>query len=587
MASQKKAAEMRLALVDSSVPIEHRKRMMLHLCMDDGDDSTKIVREVLDAAGAASADALHDKRAKEMAELIGRMQEGPLRAATFLGMLDPRRDPKAAVARAHVVLDDGSSVFTTVPDAGLAASLRAGDPVLLEAQGRALLERGLSLPAAGEEARLERDFADGRVEVSLRDGDRHVFWASAVLADALRGGRAAPGAALLVCARRRIAFDALPDAVGPSRYRYLAKESVPDVLVARDIGSPPRYIDDVVEHVRTEMRDPRLHRRYKQRACITKLLAGVSGSGKTLSIHALWRRLYDVMAEETGVAIEDLPPRVMRLRPSGVLSEWLGRTDKNLDQFFDEAEALADETFVGRDGRAHRLPVLAILEEIDALGQARGNDTVYDRILATALDRLDAGRASLKGRLVIFLATTNVPHQVDPALLRRIGGTVERFGRLTRRGFAAVLAKHVDGLPFTTADASGEAEARRRAASDVIGWLFSPNGADKGQAEVHFVGSPTPTIKKRRDFLTGALVDRAVQEAARAACRAERDGAERPGLDRALLMDAFDRQIRAVVDQLDPANAHNFLDLPDGVRVASIRRIARPAVLPFELERVS
>jgi SpoVK/Ycf46/Vps4 family AAA+-type ATPase len=362
---------------------------------------------------------------------------------------------------------------------------------------------------------------------------------------------------------------------------------VPDVLVARDIGAPPRYIDDVVEHVVTEMRDPRLHRRYKQRACVTKLLAGVSGSGKTLSINALWRRLYEVMADETGVAVENLPPRVMRLRPSGVLSEWLGRSDKNLDQFFDEAEALADETFVGLDGRAHRLPVLAILEEIDALGHARGNDTVYDRILSTALDRLDAGRASLKGRLVIFLATTNVPHQVDPALLRRIGGTVERFGRLTRRGFAAVLAKHVDGLPFMTGDASREAEARRSAASDVTGWLFSPNGTDKGQVEVHFVGSPTPAIKKRRDFLTGALVDRAVQEAARAACRAERDGAERPGLDRALLMDAFDRQIRAVVDQLDPANAHNFLDLPDGVRVASIRRIARPAVLPFELERVS
>ena len=136
------------------------------------------------------------------------------------------------------------------------------------------------------------------------------------------------------------------------------------------------------------------------------------------------------MSEVTGAPIDALPPRVLRLRPAQVLSKWLGESDRNLDRFFDEAEGLAAEPFV-RDGRSFRLPVLAILEEIDGLARSRGEDAVYDRILTTALQRLDPTRPELRDKLILFLATTNVPHQVDAAFLRRIGGQVERFGGST------------------------------------------------------------------------------------------------------------------------------------------------------------
>ena len=36
---------------------------------------------------------------------------------------------------------------------------------------------------------------------------------------------------------------------------------------------------------------------------------------------------------------------------------------------------------------------------------------------------------------------------------------------------------------------------------------------------------------------------------------------------------ALDEQVRNTVEQLHEANVHNYLDLPDGVRISSLRRV--------------
>ena len=117
--------------------------------------------------------------------------------------------------------------------------------------------------------------------------------------------------------------------------------------------------------------------------------------------------------------------------------------------------------------------------------------------------------------------------------------------------------------------------------------MYGPNGPDKGQIELTFVGATAPTPIYRRDFLTAALVARAVEQAAREARRQLCRGCEDPGLTTAQLMRALDAQVRAVVDQIQPSNAGSYLTLPDDARVGAVRRIAQPAVLPIELERAS
>src|SRR5207302_99355 len=153
---------------------------------DPGEESTAIVASLLDAAAAANGQALQAKKAQELAELIRQLQEGPLRYARFLRLLAGQ----GGARRAHVVLEDGTSVYPVVPDPDVAEALRRGDTVLLDAQARALLFRQPEDTAVGEEARLERRLGEEVIEVTLREHERHVFRASEALARKLDAGAA-------------------------------------------------------------------------------------------------------------------------------------------------------------------------------------------------------------------------------------------------------------------------------------------------------------------------------------------------------------------------------------------------------------
>lgn len=581
MPQKKDPKQMMASLLDGAIPIEHRMQFLVHL-MHDGDEGRKAVGLLFESAAKSNGEAIYDKKIKELSALLAEMQNGPLRSGMFLEMVQTN----GSAPRAKVLLQDGDIAFAVVPETGLGGSLCRGELVLLEAQGRALLGRDPSGISVGDEARLERRLDDQRVEVTLHDRDTSVFWASQALADQLEAGEIESGAKVLVDARRRMAVEAIPAPDGMANYWYLDRRPVPEVSVERDIGCPPPYISDLTEHLRTEMLKPELGRRYRLRRARTKLLTGVSGTGKTFSVYGFWRRMYELMSEVTGVPIDELPPRVLWLRMAEIMTKWYGETEQRLNRFFNEVEQLADETFVCPDGREIQLPVLAIFEEVDALARTRGTgEPITERVQTTALDRLDANSPRLKDRLVVFLCTTNLPNLVDPAFLRRAGGTTEQFGRLNRHAFSAVLGKQLRDMPFS-ADYGPQPQAERRALREVADWLFSRNGHDEGQVALSYVGSTEQDVRHRRDLMTAALSDRAVQQAANQACYAERLGVGEPGLTSDLLIEAFDRQIHSIVAQLTRDNIANYLNIPDGVRVADVRRLAQPSVLPFELERI-
>jgi hypothetical protein len=392
---------------------------------------------------------------------------------------------------------------------------------------------------------------------------------------------------LLVCRQRRFARDVLPTEDGLGYYRFLDLRPVPDIVVERDIGDPKPFIERVVRTVELEMTKPELRRRYKLRRSMTTLLEGISGSGKSYSLLGTIRRIYDVMSKVTGVPVEDLPPRVLRLRSPAVLSKWLGESDKNIDRFFSEVEELADERFVNPEGDEHCLPVIVVMEEIDGLTRTRGHDGIHDRLLTTILERTDPTRQELREKLVLFFGTTNVAHLIDMAFIRRIGGSIEHFGRLGRRPFAEVLDKHLTGLPFASHSNHSQNELRRGAVSELTGWLYSPHGEDRGQVYLSFIGSSVPETRYRRDFITAGLVDRAVQQAAAAACEAEDCGFDPPGLTPELLKKCFHEQVQDIVRQLRVQNVGNYLELPEGVRIQSVEPIEQPGLLTSELLRVA
>lgn len=570
-------------LADPTVPKARRKHILKMLAMDGSDEATAVIDTISDAIVAEHGESLYAEKYKQVCEMREQLEAGPMRFATFIGLIALNGAPP----RAQVVLEDGSLVFTVVADAQLAESLRCGDGVLLDPQGRALMYRTSTADWAGESAELERRIGDRRVRVKLHGDERGIFYASPALIEKLDRKEVEPGQELVVNSRQRIAYDAVPPEDGLSHYRFLVKDAVPDVNAQRDIGAPPRYIEEMSRLLWTEMTRPELRRRYRLSRCVTKLLAGRSGTGKSLSILAFWRRMYEIMSEVTGVAIEELPPRVMRLRMAEFLSPWLGMSDQNLDRFFREIEQLAEVPFVAPDGRTHRLPVLVIIEEVDGLARQRNTDheAVFDRILTTALQRLDPTRPELRDKLILYLCTTNLASSLDFAFTRRIANTVETFTSLNRQAFAAVLRKQLAGIPLASHNGDSAEELQKRFVRDLSAWLFSPNGADQGVVELLYASSSNPEKRYKRDFLTGALIARAVQQAASRACENESQRADAPGMSFEELVAAFDDQILAVVNDLTEHNVAYHLPVPQGARVAQVRRVPQPASNPFTFQR--
>jgi len=569
-------------LLNEKIPAGHRLEVLKGLAHDESPVSDEILTSYLDLKSSGPV-AGYTQKKEELNQLIEEINEGPRRLGTFIAL----QQPEGLLSRAVVKLESGDTAFPIVVDAGLASKLQCGDNVMLDARAIGLIDFAPLNNTTGEEVNFEKRIGDSCVEVLMRGDERHVYVASKTLMDSLEGDKVAAGSRILVCPRRQVAFALLAAEDGAARYRYLDRSPVPDVVVDRDIGAPPPYIEEVRRLVWLEMTNPELRRKYGLRRCMMKLLTGMPGTGKSYSILGLIREIYEMVSGITGTPLKDLPPRVMRLNASSVLSKWLGESDKNISRFFGEVEQLSKEPFITSGGSEVILPVIVVLEEIDGLARSRGEDAVMDRIFTTVLELFDPTRSELKDNFIIFLGTTNKPHLVDSGFLRRIGGTIEQFSALDRNAFAAVLKKHLAGKPLAADEGDPREDILSSVVYELTAWLFSPNGEDRGQIALSFIGTGESEIHFRRDFLTPGLVDRAVQHTAQLACEAEAGGAARPGLTSAGLKTAIDEQIQAIIKILRADNVTNYLTIPEESRVQSVRAIEQPEILAAQLMRAA
>jgi len=563
-------------LFDPDCPKPARRDALKTLVKSDNERSRDALDKLLEHALAGRTAERHAAKLRELEALLEQMQSGPVRSAVYVGPGD--RDD----GRAHVLFGDNTEAQVAVPDEDLARGLRRGDTVWVEPQGRAVLSRVACGADVGEIVRVEKRLDAERVSVVINESSRAAWRMSRSLTEAFDRGELGAGSVIVGCPTRRFAFSAVNGAAGPSELRFLERRAPPAVDLERDVGCPHAFIAEVAQHVELEMTEPEYSRSFGLSRSIARLLIGSPGTGKTHSIQALWRRIYEVMSRVTGVPIEALPPRVLRMRPSRVLSMWLGESDKNIDRLFDDALELADEKFVGPDGREHALPVLVIGEEIESLTRARGHDAVQDRIQTTLLERFETSAEEWRERIVIFLFTTNVPALVDSAMFRRAGGEVVRLRALDRRSFAAVLEKQL-GRRRLRAHFGRDGAARAQLVESLASWVFAP-AADAGQVEIHLLGQPAPLVRHRRDFMTAALVQRAVERASQVARGAGRGGDPDPGLDRAVLARALHDQVRALVEHLDPSNVATHVELGRDVQVRAVNPIRQPALIAPELE---
>jgi SpoVK/Ycf46/Vps4 family AAA+-type ATPase len=169
--------------------------------------------------------------------------------------------------------------------------------------------------------------------------------------------------------------------------------SLPDsgVDTLEQVGGYEDVKAELREAIVTPLKKPEFAYAYNIRPPKGVLLFGPPGTGKTMLMRALANEL-------------DIGFRYVKC--SELLSEWYGESEKNLSEVFSIARKSA--------------PFLLFFDEIDSIGKKRDSytsDDVAPRVMSVLLQELD-GFAPNPKKPVIFVGATNLPDQLDPALMR-------------------------------------------------------------------------------------------------------------------------------------------------------------------------
>src|SRR5687767_946063 len=153
-------------------------------------------------------------------------------------------------------------------------------------------------------------------------------------------------------------------------------------------------LDDVKEDIRLKMIYPFQHPELAEKFGIAPgggvLLYGPPGTGKTM------------LAKATAGEIE---ATFFRISPADVLSKWVGEAEQNIKKLFDAA--------------AQEQRAIIFIDEIEALIPARRDEgsSVMQRVVPQILQGME-GFDERSVSPILFMGATNVPWQLDPAVLR-------------------------------------------------------------------------------------------------------------------------------------------------------------------------
>jgi ATP-dependent 26S proteasome regulatory subunit len=564
---------------------EERRKLLQYSIGSKTEESRAVQDFVLDACEKVSARDTAGEDEADYRKKIIELENGPARPAAFLGFISPAGS--GAHRRGLVVFEDGSEAVPCVSDE-LAARLTCGQSVLVDPKARLIIAQDGNRPFAGEIATFERSLSPTSVLVRLSNDERVVLHMASALQHKIGDGIVVPGALLIANVRQHVAYCDVPqEQDGMKHFRHLDRSPLGDVA-REDVAAANPIIQDMCEFIEQEMESPEIRRKYALPRSFLSLLIGPPGTGKTYTIQAIEREMYLRIRQRLG-DMGEVPRRSFTLTNAEVISKWLGDSEKALTRFANEVFELARTPVKAADGREHLLPVLAMIEEADAICRRRSDGEfdggAMDRILSgTFLQLFDPSRREFRDSMIIVLCTSNRPQGIDPAALRRLGMRTYHFHRIDRRAtLEAVLRAQLKRTPVASQYSGIGME---QVVDEVAAWLYATQEQDP-ILDLCFVGSNEVTTKFRRHFLSHALVNRSVHAAASAACARELQGLP-GGLQAIDLMNAIDAQVRSVAEtQITVDTVREHLDIPDGLRVAVVKRHQKPVVARFQALRAA
>lgn len=198
----------------------------------------------------------------------------------------------------------------------------------------------------------------------------------------------------------------------------------------KHVGGMDRVKDEISLKIIKPLEHKELYAAYGKKIGGGILMYGPPGCGKT---HLARATAGEINADFISVGISD------------ILDMWIGSSEKNLHQLFEQARAKA--------------PCVLFFDEVDALGASRSDmrQSAGRQLINQFLAELDGVDANNDGLLVI--GATNAPWHMDPAF-RRPG----RFDRILfveppdQKGREAILQIMLAGKPMGKVDLSAVAK---------------------------------------------------------------------------------------------------------------------------------
>ncbi len=443
---------------------------------------------------------------------------------------------------AYVTCNGQSRMVTVdedVPD------LEIGAEVLLsQTMNRVVALAPASAPRYGETALLERVLDSGSLLVSVRGETRTV-----VASRELRNNPPKIGASVQMDPTGIIAQRELS---GSGADEYVISE--PPEVCFDDIGGLDDEIQRVREVILLHTRHSGVTSRYALPRSNAILLAGRSGSGKTMLAQATCRFLGELAGTGQG--------RWLYVSPGDLKDMYYGNTERKIRQLFAAARAAAD-----RDPS----PLIIFFDELDSyLSKRTGGQfhRVQNEVTAALLAEMDGFQKHVN---VWLMGATNRLDALDPAAVRasRFGDNIITFGALRRSGTREIFKKYLpDTLPVYGGSIDFLIEL-------VTSMLYAPNAANK-VVDIQFRDG-TKRAVEARDLISGAEVQKICRIAKEMAALREIESGESDGLRLQDLQTGVEKFIEESAAKLKPHNVGDYVDnLPqdlDVVKVEAVREL--------------
>lgn len=512
----------------TNVSVDARADHLIYLVTEHGLDLRPVVQGLI-----READEGRELKAKAEADADDRP---PLGMETFLAKLDVNGQSYAAVTCGPTDM-----CLPCRPEE--IEGLSCGDAVLVDQKKARIIGRDGALPRTGEVVTVERPGPDGTLVVR-----HHEQSVTARQAERVRMSGAEPvaGTQVLYDPVRRFVYDVIETKSDGTE--LLVPPSDLSKFSRRDLGAPHPILDEIMFRIRLWVDHHDWADKMHARSRTSYMLTGPTGTGKTTHLKVAAREQCDDIEELTGQRVS----RLVTCDASTFYSPWFGQTEQNINNWFERLRRIAAAPLTTRDGRTVKVPLLVVMEEVEALFRSRGDmggsSHLFDRPLAQILQRLDALTGDLDLPL-IFCATSNRPDLIDAAGRRRLGVRQATFGMLSARQAASVLAKKV---PANLPVRGGNGDARQLAMNRVLNYLYGDD-PDQGVAEVQMRNSERRRLC-RRDLVTPAALEMAVSTAIDESLRQSAEAGRLLGVDAEGIVRALQSYFSNLATTLRPHN---------------------------------